>query len=146
MIRCKNDCVRDEYDGCCSECPRADECDDKCNETPQECGDAIFTGEALEVFQDKAAAVIQKIGALMKQKAQIEALEKETREQLKQAMETHGVKKFDNDILKITYVEASSRTSVDSAKLKNQAPEIYAKFSKTSAVKAFVKLELKEPF
>jgi hypothetical protein len=59
-------------------------------------------------------------------------------------MESYDIKKFDNDLIKITYVEASSRTSVDSAKLKAQQPEIYAKFSKTSAVKAFVKIELKD--
>lgn len=143
MIKCKNSCPVEKYDGCCAECPHGADCESKCELNPQECADAVFEGESLEVFQDKARAVIQKIGLLVTQKAEIEAQEKAMREQLQQAMETHGIKKFDNDLIKITYVEASTRTSVDSKKLKAQQPDIYAKFSNTSPVKAFVKIELK---
>lgn len=143
MIKCKNSCPVGKYDGCCVECPHGADCESKCELIPQECNDAVFEGTDLEVFQDKARAVIQKIGLLVTQKAEIEAQEKTMREQLQQAMETYGVKKFDNDLIKITYVEPSTRTSIDSTKLKNQMPEIAAKFSKTSNVKAFVKIELK---
>lgn len=144
MIKCKNDCPENQYNGCCAECPHVEGCNSRCELNPQECNDAVFEGTSLEVFQDKARAVIQKIGLLMTQKAEIEKQEKTMREQLQQAMEAHNIKKFDNDLIKITYVEASTRTTVDSAKLKAQQPDIYAKFSKTSAVKAFVKIELKD--
>ena len=144
-IKCKNECPNDEirFDGCCSVCTDRDSCEDICDKNPQTCEDAIFEGSELEVFQNKAQAVIQKIGSLVKQKAKIEAAEKEMREQLQQAMETHSIKNFDNDIIKITYVEASSRSSVDSTKLKSKYPDIAAECVKTSAVKAFVKIELK---
>lgn len=144
-IKCKNECPNDEirFDGCCMVCPDRDSCNDACDKDPQKCEDAIFEGGELEVFNSKAAAVIQKIGSLVKQKAEIETAEKEMREQLQAAMEAHGIKQFDNEVIKVTYVEASSRNSVDSAKLKAKYPEIAAECNKSSAVKAFVKIELK---
>jgi hypothetical protein len=105
----------------------------------------IITGESgLEIFHGKAQAVIQKIGMLLTQKAEIEAAEKTMREQLFQAMGQYGVKQFDNDIFKATFIEASTRESIDSAKLKAQMPEIAAKFTKKSNVKAYIKIELKK--
>jgi predicted phage-related endonuclease len=144
-IKCKNDCPESKFDGCCCVCPYRDngECE-PCDKTePQDCPDAVFEGTGLEVFQNKAAAIIKKISLIVSQKAEIEKAEKEMREELQKAMDKHGVKKFDNDVIKVTYVEASTRTSIDSTKLKAQQPDIYEKFSKTNPVKAFVKIELK---
>jgi predicted phage-related endonuclease len=114
-----------------------------CELSPQTCEDASFEGTALEVFNAKAQAVIQKISELVKAKADIETQEKKMREQLQQAMEAHEIKQFDNDVIKVTYVEASTRNSIDSTKLKNKYPDIAAECTKTSSVKAFVKIELK---
>jgi predicted phage-related endonuclease len=144
MIKCKNTCPEGKFDGCCSVCPFNEECEGKCTENPQGCNDAVFEGEALEVFQNQAAAVIQKITLLVKQKKEIEEQEAEMRKQLQTAMEKNGIKAFDNEVIKVTYVEPTSRTTIDSTKLKAQQPDIYAKFSKTSAVKAFVKIEVKD--
>ena len=143
MIKCKNSCPLGKFEGCCVECPEKDDCPDSCQQTPQDCGEAVFEGTEIEVFQNKAAAVIQQISQLVKQKAEIEAAEKAMREQLQKAMEAGGVTKFDNDIIKVTYVDASTRETIDSAKLKAQMPEVAAKFMKTSNVKAHVKIELK---
>lgn len=143
MVRCKNDCPEGKYNGCCSECPHGADCESKCANTPQDCADAIFEGTEVELFQNQSAAVIQKIGLLVEQKAEIEEAEKEMRKQLQQVMEKYGIKKFDNDLIKITYIEPTTRSSIDSVKLKAQMPEIAAKFTKTSNVKAFVKIELK---
>lgn len=143
MTKCKNDCPNGKFDGCCVYCPEWKTCENPCPDSPQNCADAVFEGTELEVFQGKAAAVIQKITLLVKQKAEIEEAEKEMREQLQKAMETHGIKTFDNELIKVTYVEASTRDSIDSTKLKAQIPEIAAKFTKTSNVKAFIKIELK---
>ena len=145
MIKCKNDCPKDKYDGCCHFCEERENCgEDACPvEDHTTCKDAVFTGTELEVFSSKAAAVIQKIGILLTQRAEIEEAEKSMREQLQQSMENHGIDKFDNDIIKVTYMQASTRESIDSAKLKKQMPEIAAKFTKKSSVKAYVKIELK---
>ena len=144
MIKCKNACPEKKFDGCChGGCPHAENCLEKCQHSPYDCEESIFEGTDIEVFQSKAAAVIQRIGNLVQQKVEIEAAEKSMREQLQQAMEQHGIKTFDNEIIKITYVDASTRESIDGMKLKAQMPEIAAKFVKRSNVKAFVKIELK---
>ena len=143
-IKCQNECPEKKYEGCChGGCPHAEGCGEKCEQEPKTCGESTFEGESLELFQNKAGAVIEKISSLVKQKAEIEAAEKDMREQLQKAMETHGIKQFDNEIIKVTFVEATSRSSVDSTKLKNKYPDIAAECTKTSAVKAFVKIELK---
>ena len=144
MTKCKNDCPYNRYKGCCAECPERKECEKPCDMKPQECTDSIFEGSELEVFQNSARAIIQRISLLVKQKKEIEESEKEMREKLQQAMEKNGIKSFDNDVIKVVYVEPLQRTSIDSAKLKSQMPDVYAKFAKTSNVKAFVKIELKE--
>jgi len=143
MIKCKNDCPKQLYQGCCSECPHADECLEPCDKDPQSCADAVFEGTDIEVFQDKAAAVIQKITLLLMEKAKIDEAEKDMREQLQAAMDVYDIKSFVNDNIKITYIEESTRNTIDSRKLKDQMPEIYEKFTKSSAVKAFVKIELR---
>ena len=144
MVKCKNDCPKGAFDGCCHYCPEREKCNGACpNEDPATCKDAIFEGTALEVFNVKATAVIQKIGILLKQKAEIEAAEKSMREQLQKAMDEYQIKSFDNEVIKVTYIEASTRESIDSAKLKTQMPDIAAKFTKKSNVKAHVKIELK---
>ena len=144
MIKCKNDCPQKQYRGCCSECHYADECPEPCKKDPQSCADAVFEGTDIEVFQDKAAAVIQKITLLLMEKAKIDEAEKEMREQLQAAMDVYDIKSFEDDSIKITYIEASTRDSIDGAKLRNQMPDIAAKFTKTSSVKAYVKIELRE--
>ena len=47
------------------------------------------------------------------------------KEKLIEAMEKHNVKKFENDSVKFVYVEPTTRTSVDSTKLKKEQPELY---------------------
>lgn len=49
-------------------------------------------------------AVLEKIAAVVNMKKQCEEQEKTLKDQLKQAMEQYGVKKFESDILNITYV------------------------------------------
>jgi len=143
-IECRNDCPLGKFGGCCHFCPEREECGGACpNEDPNACKDAVFAGTELEVFNDKAAAVIQKIGILLTQKAEIEAAEKSMREQLEKAMGECQIKKFDNDVIKVTYIEPSTRESIDGAKLKAQMPEVAAKFTKKTNVKGYVKIELK---
>ena len=143
MIKCKNACPLEKFNGCCASCPNAGNCPEKCELKPDDCADAVFEGTALEVFTGKQAAVIAKISSLVKQKAEIEAAEKEMRDVLQKAMEAGSIKDFSNEVIKITYVEASSRASVDSTKLKNKYPDIAAECTKSSAVKAYVKIELR---
>jgi hypothetical protein len=143
MTKCKNACPEGKFDGCCAECPHSDACADLCHESPSTCEDAVFDEAELEAFKIKSVPLLQKIVKLVMKKAEIEVEEREIREKLRKLMDAHGIDKFDNDAIKVTYVQASKKTSIDSKKLKDRMPDIYEKFSKTSDVKAHVKIELK---
>jgi hypothetical protein len=144
MIKCNNECPLKKFDGCCHSCPHIEGCTDACESEPKTCGEAIFDEETgLMTFQEQQVAVLQQIADLVTAKKKIEAQEKELKEKLKEAMEKCNIKKFESDILNITYVAESTKTSIDSAKLKKKYPEIAAECSKTSKTSAYVKVTVK---
>lgn len=63
---------------------------------------------------------------------------------LYEAMVKYGIKKFESDVLNLTFVEPTTATSIDSAKLKKKYPDIAAECSKSSAKAGYVKITLKE--
>lgn len=145
MIKCKNKCPFGKFDGCCCECPEREDCNETCQEEPTACGESTFDDESgLVALEQQQITVIQKIADICTTKKQLEAQEKELKDNLKKAMEQYGVKSIDNDILKITYIAATTTTSIDSAKLKKLHPDIAAECSKTSAKSAYIKVEVKD--
>lgn len=143
MIRCKLDGC-DKQIVCCKECPDAKECKDRCDCDPAICGDSEFVESTdLTVFQSKALSVMKSIAELDRQKKLLEVQDAELRRQLQEAMDAHGVKSFENDILRISYVEPTTKTTIDSKKLKSELPEIADKYTKISAVKGYVKITVK---
>lgn len=74
---------------------------------------------------------------------QAELVAKELREQLCQAMENQGIKSWETDCLKVTYVAPIDRISVDSKKLKEKYPAVFNECQKLSKVKANVRVTLK---
>lgn len=144
MIKCKNSCPLEKFEGCCHSCPYIEGCTDACENDPATCGEAIFDEESgLAVIEQQQMAVIQKIADICTAKKQLEAQEKDLKDKLKEAMEQYGVKSLDNDILKITYIAATTATSIDSPKLKKKYPDIASECSKTSAKSSYIKVELK---
>ena len=146
MIKCKNSCPTGQYDGCCFECELKEKCEDACELIPSECGDSIMEEAAeagLEVFQQGQVAVIQKIADIVTAKKALEEQEVELKAKLKEAMEKCNIKKFTSKILNITYIAATTATSVDSKKLKEKHPDIYDECSKVSKKSAYVKVEVK---
>lgn len=67
----------------------------------------------------------------------------EMKDDLKARMKEQGVKSYEDDLLKITYIDAYTRESVDTTKLKADKPEIYAAYKKVTNVKDAVKVTLK---
>lgn len=146
MIKCKNSCPKGKFEGCCVQCPERETCSVVCEQAVnyQDCADAIFDEEtALATFKSQSVAVLEKIAAVVNMKKQCEEQEKTLKDQLKQAMEQYGVKKFESDILNITYVVESTATSIDSAKLKKLHPDIAQECSKVSKKSAYIKVEVK---
>lgn len=54
------------------------------------------------------------------------------------AMEKHNINKWENNVMSVSYVAPTTRTSIDSKTLKKDMPEVFRKYSKTSNVKSSV--------
>jgi len=144
MIKCNNECPLKKFDGCCHSCPHIEECTQACESEPKTCGEATFDEETgLVAFKEQQLSVLQQIANLIIAKKKLEEQEKELKDKLKEAMEKFNVKKFESDILNITYVAATSSTSIDSAKLKKKYPTIAKECSKVSAKSAYIKVTVK---
>lgn len=130
---------------CCFECDQKATCELACQFASNEGCENLYEEEtAMQAFNDKAMTIMKNIAALDKQKKALEEQDKEVRDALKKVMDEYGIKSFENDILKVTFVAETTRTSIDSTKLKKDHPDIVAKYSKTSKVSASVRISVKE--
>lgn len=130
------------FNGCCAVCPECPTCSDACNLNPTECGLSENVNE-LTVFESKALQVMQAIVDIDRQKKMLDAQDAEMRGQLQAVMDEYGIKNFENDILKITYIAPTTRETVDSKKLKADLPEVAAKYTKITQVKGSVRIQVK---
>jgi len=67
----------------------------------------------------------------------------ELRAKLLEIMESQGIKSFETEKIKITYVAPIDRLSVDSTKIKKEYPEVYTKCQKLTKVKASVRVTIR---
>lgn len=89
-----------------------------------------------------AAETIKKLRKLEQTRLEAEMLMKELKEELIETMESNGITDgFETNGLKVIYKKPSTRTTLDSKKVKEDLPEIFEKYSKTSDVKSSVSLE-----
>lgn len=137
MIKCTESSECPKNKGiCCNYCD--EKCESACDLKSDDCECAYEDDNALTLFNDAAMTVMKNVSALIEQKKALEEQEKGMREELTALMDKYDIKSIDNDFVKITYKAESTRTSVDSTKLKKEQPDIYNKYSKTSTVKASV--------
>lgn len=78
------------------------------------------------------------------QRKEAEAQAADLRAAIMRAMEQNGCTSFENERIKLTYVAPTTRTAIDSARLKRERPEIAEEYTKTSNVKASLRITLKE--
>lgn len=141
-IACQSDCKKKI---CCYECNEYETCDEAC---PYEggngrCEQAYEEENAIQVFNDEAMNIMKSIALLDKQKKAIDEQEKQMRNALKNAMDEFGIKSFENDLLKVTHIAETTKTSIDTAKLKKDYPDIAKKYSKVSKVSAYIRISVK---
>lgn len=65
------------------------------------------------------------------------------RDELKVAMKANGVKKYENDFIAITYVAETNRTIIDTKRLKEEKPDLWNEYSKTTSVADSVRIKVK---
>ena len=91
-----------------------------------------------------AQEIINAIVEFEKQSLEMKLKQDELKINLKKAMEENGITNWTspNGELKVTYKKASTRTTVDSTRLKNELPDIYEEYSKTSDVSSSISIKV----
>jgi len=102
--------------------------------------------EVLDLFDEKGEISVNISYLLAYYETQIKEIErkqKEYKDALLKGMEERGIKKFEDNLVSITYVEPTTRVSLDSKKLKEEQPDTYIKYVNQSEVKASVRIKVK---
>jgi hypothetical protein len=101
----------------------------------------------LVAFEKSQAIAIAKIVEYNKLKAELEAKEKEFRNQLEKAMDEYGIKSFSNDLISITRIEEKTSETINVKELEEKAPatfkKLIEKYKKITHTKAYVRISVK---
>lgn len=130
---------------CCYTCEHKDTCGDACVHPGEweACEDREVITDELVQFQSAAPEAIQQITQLVIAKQKLERQEKQLKYELTKAMEAYGIKSFENDYIKMVYVAPTTRSTVDSTRLKKDHPDLVKEYTKTSDVSASVRITVK---
>ena len=99
--------------------------------------------ESNEIIK-KVVGFEEVINWLDEQVKNAKAQQQEFKDALLKEMEARGLKTFEKDGVKITYVAPTTRATLDSKGVQEKYPDIYEEFKKTSEVKASLKITLKK--
>lgn len=94
----------------------------------------------IKEFEEKISLAIS---GLKEQQEILQKQNDEIKEKIKQTMEEQDIKKYENDILTITYVAQTKRNTVDTTKLKEQYEEVYLDCLKETDVKSSIRIKVK---
>lgn len=97
------------------------------------------TENGLAIKQNAIDAIL----IIEKKKKQLDTKYKEYKKELLAAMEEYGITKIDSDDMRVSYVSEAERESIDSEKLRKFFPEAASACTKTSPVKASVRIHVK---
>ena len=143
MMKCKITMEKNrECQNCCFFCDKKDICEDICGEMEEKCEEQVEETD-LQVIQSAVPDVLKAITDITVQKMKLEEQEKVMKKKLQEAMETYGVKSFETPEVKFLYVAPTTRTTIDSKKLKADHPDIAEAYSKISNVSASVRITVK---
>ncbi len=87
--------------------------------------------------------ITQAIAGFQDELSTLKERDENLRDELKVAMKANNVKKFDNDFLSITYIAEGQRLTIDTKKLKDEKPDLWNEYSKTTDVKDSVRIKVK---
>lgn len=91
-----------------------------------------------------ATEVIDQIKEFQRIKAKMDIMEKELKASLKVVMEQKGIKKFIVNGLCAIIKDSTTKTTIDSKRLKEECPDIYEEYSKTTPVASSITLTFEE--
>ena len=95
-------------------------------------------------FANEYEVMCKELLNLERQAKALDKQRKEAKATICAAMEKHGIKSFENDILKLTYVAETSSVTLDTKAFQNEDPDAYEdaleKYSKETRRSAYVKV------
>ena len=89
---------------------------------------------AIQIAQN----TLEGLRAYQEQKKKMDKLEKQLKKEIIKAMEDNGIKSFENDDVKITYIEPNTRTVIDQKALKDAG--LFNEFSKETETASTVRI------
>lgn len=63
---------------------------------------------------------------------------------IKEAMRNSDVRKYENEVLSITYIAPSVRTILDTGRLKTEKPDLYKEYSKETQVADSIRIKVRD--
>lgn len=130
-------------DTCCAFCADCDNCEMCCEFDHKDCKHKEVISDSLTPFETAVPDTIHKITSLMRLKKEMDEQERQLKQKLLEAMEAYGIKSFENEELKLTYVAPASRSTLDTTKLKKDHPDLAEEYTRTSTVSASVRVTVK---
>ena len=91
-----------------------------------------------------AEEIINEIVDFEKKALEMKLKQDELKKNIKEAMEKNNITKWESPDgrLKVTYRSATTRTTLDSKRLKEELPDIYEEYSKTSEVASSISIKV----
>lgn len=89
------------------------------------------------------AEISLKIANLEKAYKDIKEQEEALKKQVLEAMEDNNIKKLDNELLTITYIEPTDRETFDSKTFKADNPDLYDAYVRMSTTKSSIRIKVK---
>lgn len=83
------------------------------------------------------------LAEIEKQRVEAEKVAKELREKIKALFEKQGIKSWETDNIKVSYVEPMDKMILDSKKVKEIYPNVFAECLKLSKVESQIRIKLK---
>lgn len=99
--------------------------------------------DVLTTADEKAIAVVRQMSDVLVEIAELQAKHDEFKRQLEEMFEAYGVDKWQTDAFTITRVKGSTRETFDSKRFKEDNPELYTEYVRTSEVKPSIRIKLK---
>ena len=106
----------------------------------------IYAAPKQEVIIAQQAEIVRltrTIDSLNEQKKEAETRLDEIKQVLIKAMKHNGIKTLENDYIALTYVAPTTRSTIDSARLKKELPDVAAAYGKTSEVAESLLIKVK---
>lgn len=117
--------------------------DKECKTCWQKAIEGIEFKNPIEVFQEHNIAILDELKIVEEQYKMLKEGRENLKEQLLKQMELHGVDKFENDKMSITYVKGSTGIKFNTTKFKKDYPDIYNDYCEPSVRAASIRFKVK---